>query len=63
MGVRLTWTECDEAGDYVVTNVLSPRDLASRLDNMDELVLHTTTVTINKMKTIDKVNLSMMIKY
>ena len=46
-----------------MTNVLSPRDLVSRLDNMDELVLHTTTLTINKIKTIDKVNLSMMIKY
>ena len=39
--VRLTWTDCDEAGDYVVPNVLSPRDLASRPDNMDETVLHT----------------------
>ena len=40
MGVRLTWTDCDEAGDYVVPNVLSPRDLVSRPDNMDETVLH-----------------------
>ena len=40
--VRLTWTDCDEAGDYAVPNVLSPtRDLASRPDNMDETVLHT----------------------
>ena len=31
---------CDEAGDYVVPNVLSPRDLVSRPDNMDETVLH-----------------------
>ena len=36
MDVRLTWTDCDEAGDYVVPNVLSPRDLVS----MDETVLH-----------------------
>ena len=36
-----TWTDCDEAGDYVVHNVLSPRDLASRPDNMDETVPHT----------------------
>ena len=35
-----TWTECDEAGDYVVPNVLSPRDLVSRPDNMDETVPH-----------------------
>ena len=35
------WTNCDEAGDYVVPNVLSPRDLVSRPDNMDETVPHT----------------------
>ena len=34
-------TDCDEAGDYVVPNVLSPRDLVSRPDNMDETVPHT----------------------
>ena len=33
--------DCDEAGDYVVPNVLSPRDLVSRPDNIDESVLHT----------------------
>ena len=38
---RLTWTDCYEAGDYVVSNVFSPRDLVSRPDNMDETVLHT----------------------
>ena len=38
---RLAWTDCDEAGDYVVPNVLSPRDLVSRPDNMDETVPHT----------------------
>ena len=36
MDGRPTWTDCDEAGDYVVPNVLSPRDLVSRPDNMDE---------------------------
>ena len=36
----LTWTDCDEAGDYVVPNVLSPRDLVSRPDNMDKIVPH-----------------------
>ena len=41
MDVQLTWTDCDKAGDYVVRNVLSPRDLVSRPDNMDETVLHT----------------------
>ena len=35
-----TWTDCDEAGDYVVPNVFSPRDLVSRPDNMDETVPH-----------------------
>ena len=39
---RPTWTDCDEAGDYVVANVLSPRDLVFRPDNMDETVPHTT---------------------
>ena len=37
MDVRLTWTDCDEAGDYVVPNVFSPRDLVSRPDNMDNM--------------------------
>ena len=36
-----TWTDCGEAGDYVVPNVLSPRDLVFRPDNMDETVPHT----------------------
>ena len=41
MDVRQTWTDCDEAGDYVVPNVLSPKDLVSRPDNMGETVPHT----------------------
>ena len=41
MNGRPTWTDCDEAGDYVVPNVLSPRDLVFRPDNMDETVPHT----------------------
>ena len=36
-----TWTDCDEAGDYVVPNMLSPRDLVSRPNIMDETVPHT----------------------
>ena len=47
MDVRLTWTDCDEAGDYVVPNVLSPRDLVSRPDNMDQTVLHTYTESLS----------------
>ena len=39
MDGRLTRTNCNEAGDYVVPNVLIPRDLVSRPDNMDETVL------------------------
>ena len=41
MEIRLTSTDCDEAGDYTGPNVLSPRDLVSRPDNMDQTVLHT----------------------
>ena len=40
MDVQLTWTDCDEAGD-IVPNVLSPKELVSGPDNMDETVLHT----------------------
>ena len=40
MDGRLIWTDCDEAGYYVVPNVLSPRDLVSRPDNMDKTVPH-----------------------
>ena len=41
MDGRPTSTDCDEAGDYVVPNVFSPRDLVFRPDNMDETVPHT----------------------
>ena len=44
MDGRTPWTDCDEAGDYVVPNVLSPRDLVFRPDNMDETVPHTNTL-------------------
>ena len=46
MDGRPTWTDCDEAGGYVVPNVLSPRDLVFRPDNMDETVPH-HTITSN----------------
>ena len=42
MDVRQTWTDRDEAGDYVVANVLSPRDLVSTSDRMDETAPHTS---------------------
>ena len=45
MDVRQSWTDCGEAGDYVVPNVLSPRDLVSRPDRMDETVPHTRGTT------------------
>ena len=38
---RPIWTDCDEAGDYVMPNVFSPRDLVFRSDKMDETVPHT----------------------
>ena len=51
MDGRPTWTDCDEAGDYVVPNVLSPRDLVFRPDNMDETVPH----TVVKISTLEKI--------
>ena len=45
MDVRPIRTDCNVAGDYVVPNVLSPRDLVSRPDNMDETVLHILKVS------------------
>ena len=48
MDRQLIRTNCDEAGDYVVPNVLSPRDLVSRPDNMEETVLSSRTNTICK---------------
>ena len=39
MDGQLTRTNCDEAGDYAVPNVLSPRGLVSRPDNIYETVL------------------------
>ena len=44
MDGRPPWTDCDEAGDYVVPNVLSPRDLVSIPDNMDETVPHNRVI-------------------
>ena len=49
MDGRPTWTDCDKAGDYVVPNVLSPRDLVFRPDIMDETVPHKNC--LNKAKT------------
>ena len=51
MDGRPTWTDCNEAGDYVVPNVLSPRDLVFRPDNMDETVPHTLYTDGRKIKT------------
>ena len=47
MDGRPTWTDCDKAGDYVVPNVFSPRDLVFRPDNMDETVPHTHNLIIS----------------
>ena len=43
MDGRLIRTNCDKAGGYVVPNVLSPRDLVSRPDNMDETILSSSS--------------------
>ena len=48
MDGRPTWTDFDEAGDYVVPNVLSPRDLVSGPDNMDETYAATHICSENK---------------
>ena len=40
MDVRPTWTDCDEARDYGVPNVFSPRDIVSRPEDMEEIVPH-----------------------
>ena len=48
MDGRPPWTDCDEAGDYVVPNVLSPRDLVFRPDNKDETVPHQLPVRKGK---------------
>ena len=44
--LRLAWTDCDEAEDYVVPNVLSPRDLVFRPDIMDETVKSSSFVLL-----------------
>ena len=44
MDGRPTLTDCDEAEDYVVPNVLRPRDLVFRPDNMEETVPHTMNI-------------------
>ena len=43
MDGRPTWTDCDEAGDYVVPNVLSQRDLVYRPDKINETVPHSSS--------------------
>ena len=45
-------TECDEAGYYVVPNVLSPRDLVSRPDNMDDTVPHTHSYVMHRKNSV-----------
>ena len=48
MDGRPTRTDCDEAGDYVVPNVFSPRDLVFRPDNTDETVPHKSRTELLK---------------
>ena len=52
MGGRPTWSDCDEAGNYNMPNMLSPRDLVSRPDHMDETVrdiLNCTMVNVTNL--------------
>ena len=56
------WTDCDEAGDCVVPNVLSPRDLVSRPDNMDETVPHTYTQFIALLITLQSKVIGLIVK-
>ena len=46
MDGSLIRTNCDKAGDYVVPNVLSPRDLVSRPDNIDETILSSSSSSL-----------------
>ena len=55
MDGRPTWTDCEEAGDYVVPNVLSPRDLVFRHDNMDETVPHTLGLLEKLLPILDEI--------
>ena len=56
MDGRPIWTDCDEAGNYVVPNVLSPRDLVSRPDSMDETVPHIITCVLFEDSSSDPLN-------
>ena len=47
MDGQLTQANCDEARDFIVPNVLSPRDLVSRPDNMDKTVLSSEKLMYN----------------
>ena len=49
--LKQIWTDCDEAEDYVVPNVLSPRDLVFRPGIMDETVKSSCS---NKMTALTK---------
>ena len=45
----LTRTYCDEAEDYAVPNVLSPRDLVFRPDLWDKKVPSSTKIPISSL--------------
>ena len=52
----LTRTDCDEAGDYVVPNVLSPRDLVFRSDIGHKLYHHLNVSNMPNEPLLDKTN-------
>ena len=58
MDGRPTRADCDKAGDYVVPNVLSPRDLVFRPDNMDETVPHIYCLAIMVTRVIERSELA-----
>ena len=50
MNGQPTWTDFDEAEDYFVPNVCSPRNLLARPDNMGETVPHTHKYMIETLR-------------
>ena len=56
MVIRLTWTDYDKAGDYVVPNELNPRNLVSRPDNMDETTHYTQFAPSTVSLTVHRAN-------
>ena len=52
MDVRPTWTDCDEARDCVVPNVISPRDLVTCGDDQKMISIPGVHMTLHLEKKI-----------